>query len=389
MTPLRAGFVPTRQVDLTDVVLELMDVVEDRDLDVWIFGSRRYGSHSPRSDIDLVIRTDGPITQGMAGQIWDFEPYLDIFRSTQGVATSLVNGTEIIASDLAELLERLSAVQLVGRGTWLPSADTYRHQTVLAKRSPAATLAPFYDLEDAVPAERADILVLTALPKEHAAVSQAICGFPQGGASFAAELADREGSPWRIRAVTVNAMGSVTMALETARAIRRTKATHVVLVGICAGIKNNSELLDVIVPGTITYYEPGKVMPGGIENDYKFLQCDRDVEAYAATLPPSELGGVNVKATHQVMACGEKVVSSKKERARLVSTIGRKLSAIDMESYGMVRAALDCRKRPTVIKSVCDLANRAKNDDFQDQAASNAAQVLRIMIETGAFGAAI
>ena len=65
----------------------------------------------------------------------------------------------------------------------------------------------------------------------------------------------------------------------------------------------------------------------------------------------------------------------------------RKIAAIDMESYGVVRAA-EARKTPvTVIKSVCDRADTAKSDDQHDQARAVAACVFVEAVRAGVFRA--
>lgn len=387
MSPLRPDSVGTRTVDLLETLLDVANILQDDALTVWIFGSRRYKTRSPRSDIDLLIQCSTKISQEQAREIWKLEPYLDVFETTHGVAMSIVNGSQIAEPTLDGLIERLDATPLMDQGSWLTAADVHQAQTVLAERNPAASLVPLYDLEDAIPAERADVLVLTALPLEHEAVLEAFGGRADGSAGVLCHVADHKSSMWRVMVRTVNTMGSVAMALATTDAIRRTKASHVVLVGICAGVPNRSRLLDVIVPTTVAYYEPGKVTTKGIEQDYAHLQLDAAVAAHAANLPKTN--DLQIKATQQVIACGEKVIADKRERRRLEKSLSRKMSAIDMESYGMVRAAYDHHRRPTVIKAVCDLGDRSKNDQHQPEAARRAALTLRRMIESGAFAADI
>jgi nucleoside phosphorylase/predicted nucleotidyltransferase len=385
MSLLRPDNAPMRTVDLLETLLELADILGDTAMSVWIFGSRRHRTLSPRSDIDLLVHTTRLITQEEAKRLWNFEPYLDVFETTYGSARSIINGSQIVEPTLAALTSRLDAVLVIDQGSWVPSAEDHRLHTVLAERNPAATLVPLYDLEDAIPAERADILVLAALPLEYTAAVQALGGTVDGAASTLCTVRDAGGSPWRVMVRTVNAMGSVSMALATSDAIRRTKAAHVVLVSICAGIPRRSALLDVIVPTTVVYYEPGKITPRGIQQAYAHLNLDTRVSSRAALLPDAETLGI--KATDQVIGCGEKVIADKRERRRLEKSLSRKFSAIDMESYGLARAAEQTGRFPTVIKSVCDLGDKNKGDSHQAEAATRAAQVLHRMIVAGAFAA--
>lgn len=58
-----------------------------------------------------------------------------------------------------------------------------------------------------------------------------------------------------------------------------------------------------------------------------------------------------------------------------------------MESYGMARAAVQAGRFPTVIKTVCDLGDKNKDDSQQAEAAQRSARVLYRMIVAGAFAA--
>jgi nucleoside phosphorylase/predicted nucleotidyltransferase len=387
MAPLRPAAAPKREVDLQDALLTLADLISEPDLDVWLFGSRRFKAGSTRSDIDLLVKASKPINEKAAQEIWDSEPYLDVFEVLEGGARSLFNESRLVARSRRSLVRRLRAVRLLDGGSWRTSANQYRTQTVLAERNPAATLIPLYDLEDAVPAERADILVMTALPKEHDAVARELFGQPASSPNFSGNVNDKSGSTWRVRIRLVNEMGSVPMALATADAIRRTKATHVVLVGICAGIPGRTKLLDVVIPKTVAFYEPGKVTMEKTDQAYKHLNCDEEIARRASTLFQNSHASLSVISTEQVMACGEKVIASATARKELEASLSRKLSAIDMESYGLVQAALNVHRRPTVIKAVCDLADQHKNDGAQEDAAHAAASTLGHMIRQGVFAA--
>ncbi|MCJ1686480.1 nucleotidyltransferase domain-containing protein [Rathayibacter sp. VKM Ac-2927] len=384
MSHLRPDHVPQRVVDLQEVSLELAEILEDSSLSIWIFGSRRHRTLSPRSDLDILVHSTRAISEDQASRIWHFEPYLDVFETTHGVARSIVNGSQIAEDNLNSLVEKLDAKLVFDCGNWVDTANEFRTHTVLAERNPAASMMALYDLEDAVPAERADILVLAALPLEYRAAVKALGGTPDGSAWTLCHVPDMKGSDWRVLVRTPNTMGSVAMALETADGIRRTKAAHVVLVGICAGIPKRSNLLDVIIPTQVSYYEPGKITFQRTEQNPAHLDLDHQVAAKAANLV--EVPGQRIRATDQVMGCGEKVIADKRARRKL-EKMSRKLSAIDMESYGLALAATRMGRFPTVIKSVCDLGDKNKSDSHQASAAEIAAKVLHRMIFTGVFAA--
>ena len=389
MTQLR-GDVPKRDVDLQELVLFLADRLGDDDLDVWLFGSRKDETGSTRSDIDILVSVDKPIDQEAMQAIWDKEPYLDVFWVMNGVAKSIVNESAIRAANDAALIAQLGAVQLLNKGSWRRQSDKFRWQQVLAERNPAATLVPLYDLDDAVPAERADILVVTALSFEHRAVVKVLAPNTDPDSSrVLIHLKDSRGSPWRIRVVLVNKMGSVPMALATADAIRRTKAAHVVLVGITAGIPKDGLCVgDVVIPSEIFYYESGKVTQEGFVSNYESVPCDSGIQREAQVILGDDTPfAFKIHATKCVMACGEKVIANTEERQRLIRTLSRQLLAVEMESYGLARAATNYHRRPTVIKGVSDTGDEDKKDDDQRTSALNAAEVLREMVVRGVFAA--
>lgn len=375
--------IPRRQIDLQELTQLLQDIFEVADLSVYLFGSRRDETGSIRSDVDLLVELPRRPTQDEMGEIWDSEPYLDVFVADRGVASSLVNESEIRADTNEDLIARLRAACLMRDGNWQPDADNFRFQTVLADRNPSASLPNLYDLEDAVPAERADLLVVAALTEEFDAACVALGGLPTTETSAQVTVTDNSGSPWKIRVANLHEMGSVGAALKTNDALRRCKAPHVVLVGICAGVPGRAKLLDVIVPQYISYYEPGKVTVDGTADAAAWHHCSETVCSRISSLAKS-IKDVRIHADSAVMACGEKVIADGPSRDERIKN-HRKISGIDMESYGVLRAADNRRTPATVIKSVCDLADGAKSDEYHAKAAESAARVLAQAVKRGVF----
>jgi len=376
--------IPRRTIDLQELALEMSEIFGDKDLTVHLFGSRKDQTGSIRSDVDLLVELPRRASQAEMGAIWKLEPYLDVFMVDRGVAASLVNESQLRAESNESLVAKLGAVCLMQHGDWQSDADCFRERVVLAERNPAATLVPLYDLEDAVPVERADLLVVTALTKEYEAVLTAL-GVITSEPSAITTLIDDKSSPWRIRVLNLHEMGSVGAALKTADAMRRSKPSHVVLVGICGGIPGQSELLDVVVPQSVIYYEPGKTTPEGVQSGPASHECDADARKRISSLAKT-IHGLRILADGELMACGEKVIADDSSRDALIDA-HRKIAAIDMESHGVLRAA-EARKTPaTVIKSVCDLADADKSDDLHDRAREAAARVLVEAVRAGAFRA--
>jgi len=203
-----------RDVDLADVLLDVADVLDFSDLDAYLFGSRRFGTGSVRSDVDILISGPSLITRAQAQEIWEREPYLDIFYGSGGEVRSLVNESTIVMESRAALIAALDAIPLYERGTWQPSANQFRVQKVLAERQPMATIIDLYELGQTPPGARSDILMMTALAEEFRAAVAAMAA-QRDGDRARATLLDRGGSEWRIEIVLINSMGSVQAALET------------------------------------------------------------------------------------------------------------------------------------------------------------------------------
>lgn len=377
--------VPTREVDLRGLLLEVAEELDIHGITVYLFGSRKDRTGSVRSDIDLLLFLDRRLTQDETHWLWGLEPYLDVFVARNGHAESVVNESELNDLDDQGLISTLGAVPLYLDGDWQGSADNLATQRVLAERNPAATMLPLYELYDAIPAERADVLVVTALTEEYEAVLAALDDEQPTDHSVRLTVTDDEGGDWLVRVVNMAEMGSVGAALKTRDALFRTKAFHVVLVGICAGVPGEVDLEDVVVPKSILYFESAKIGAGGEERGDESRECDPDVLRHAGVRAAAlREEGITLLADGRVMASGEKVVANEVFRLGLQSR-HRKLAAVDMESYGVVRAAEAAGRRATVIKGVCDMADEAKNDKHHKQAAEAAARVLLHLLRSGAF----
>lgn len=381
---------PTRSVNLPDVLAEVAAILGDPSAKFYLFGSRRQKTLSLRSDIDVLVSTSINIDSLKAQEIWHLEPYLDLFFIERGVARSVTNDSVIRSSepDDGALLQMLDAVLVVSAGQAVRDADAHFEQRVLSARLPTATNANLYDLSDAVPRERADILVVTALTEEYKAVARAF-GVDENLPAQVVEVTDDRDSPWRIALRNLNEMGSVGAAVSTQLEIIRQKPSHVVMLGICAGIPGRVKLNEVIVPSSVLFYESSKIDGRTERPNHRHAECDGAIVTKISTLVDDVFlqdcrPASAIAAGDRVMACGEKVVASRKFRRR-IERRDRKIAGLDMESYGVARAASSMGVPVTIMKGVCDLADRRKNDDHHQQARDAAAATFRAAVRLGAF----
>ena len=390
---------PTRTVDLGSFVKSL--TAEFPTIrEVYLFGSRRYRTGSVRSDIDLLLVTqDDQLDYHLPRRVREVEAYIDAFQAIGGTAISLANHSQIIALDRAELLSELSAVVLwTSSDGWCGDA-VHSEQDVLRGSVPQYTRAQFEN-GTIDPAECfADIVVVTALQKEYAAVCARLEKLPNAervildeGELFTIDYSD--GDERKVVVVRATRMGPVAAALQTLLAIEQWSPQLVLLAGIAAGIEGEGvQLGDILVPDRLVEYEAVKV-----ENDgsrfHGIIPAPsaahaRRIEQWpglsswlkkrGAMLPePTE----SITVRTDAMASGEKVVASEDILTK-IKGLSRKVCAVEMEAIGVAEA---CTVLPSptpylVIKAVTDLANAEKDDRYHVVASESVADLIAELIE--------
>ncbi len=109
--------------DLAEIATSLGNAFPGID-ELWLFGSRRYRTRSPRSDIDIVIRCTDHIRPADLRAYSDMNcPALDLFLAHDGKAISVVNESSVEAKDFGQLVQRLEAVLFWSRLRGLETAD--------------------------------------------------------------------------------------------------------------------------------------------------------------------------------------------------------------------------------------------------------------------------
>jgi nucleoside phosphorylase len=185
-------------------------------------------------------------------------------------------------------------------------------------------------------------------------------------------------------------MGMVAAALLSAKIISQFHPKLLCMVGICAGV-GASRIGDIVLGDPVWDWQSGKYdkgkfliapdqidVPVEVTERFRMMSQNRDWvikahEAFNGTKPDY------VPACRQgPVASGSSVVADAK-RVLDVKQQNRKLTAIEMEIYGVYAAAKDCappRPRCFAIKSVCDHGDGQKNDDYQVYAAYMSAMSL-------------
>jgi predicted nucleotidyltransferase len=101
-------------------IIETLAVAHPAIVELYLFGSRAYGTLSRRSDCDVIVRAS-PDSGIRASDLRDFAikhcPALDLFLCTESRAVSVANDSYVYAATFEALLEKLDAQQLWSRDT--------------------------------------------------------------------------------------------------------------------------------------------------------------------------------------------------------------------------------------------------------------------------------
>jgi nucleoside phosphorylase len=363
--------------------------------EVYLFGSRRYTTGSVRSDIDLLLVGDKlPPNNVVASVARGIDPYLDVFLAQFGVAHSAINNSVISAISLDALLEKLDPVRLWSHnGLWDPAADAFQTVSVLAGFTPPYTIAAPLGPEPLV--KRVDVMFISALSEEYSAVVSRFdrhLSNPPSNERHHYELGEIDTAHGAriVCGIVTDRAGPIPAAITTYRGIELFRPKVVVLVGITAGIKDEVNLGDLIVPDTIVEYEATKVSPSGEKSHGRTHASDAQriaaiqawpgregwLQRISPLSPASVALASGVHLSTDAMASGSKVIGSA-ERATAIANLQRKTVAIEMEAIGVVEACQ--RATPlvsaVVVKAVSDFADDTKDDSWHKFASMAAADL--------------
>lgn len=204
----------------------------------------------------------------------------------------------------------------------------------------------------------------------------------------------------RILSVAVacqNDMGMVPATILTTKAIRSWQPTLVIMTGICAGVKGDVNLGDIIIAQNVFDYGSGKITHGKLQPDYSPVQMNanlcnllidfsRDKDNLSSILAdwPIETGKPQtiLKAWVGSFASGAAVVADDNVVVDILSH-KRKLYGIDMEAYGVARATVEVSTKNAkflIIKGVADFADENKGDNIREFCAYASASFVKKFI---------
>lgn len=238
-----------------------------------------------------------------------------------------------------------------------------------------------------MPSMSVDLLIITALPEELETMRHHL---PQGDridsphcelTYYVGSLETEEGASYSYGLTCLFQMGNTDAGVCTSHAIRDLDPNYVFMFGLAAGVEGQVHLCDVIIATHIFYYERAKLHPDMVETRPQSFRADallsNRLKAFASSY------SANYEVKFGPFAVGEKVVAD----SHMVNELMKyepKLLGIEMESYGVARAAAGALHRPRfiAIRGVSDYADEHKNDKWRGQALRNAAMFFVTFLKT-------
>lgn len=241
---------------------------------------------------------------------------------------------------------------------------------------------------------KCDFLIFCALSKERNAFSEADCKLGKqknifGMNCLEISIGDKNGF-----IIKPHNMGLVNMAITSAKAIELFQPKIVSMSGICAGVKGESNYLDIVVGKACWEYQTGKWKDGtfkqepyqstlsrGLEVDLEQSSEDQDIRnRIRNNIYKDEVSTMRIILAP--ISSGSAVIADEK----MMESIGfqhRKMAALEMEMYALYEAAAQSLCQPLYFgaKSVVDLGDTNKSDTFHDPACKLSARYVALMIK--------
>ncbi len=192
-----------------------------------------------------------------------------------------------------------------------------------------------------------------------------------------------------IIATSMSKSGLTEAAIITTRSIEGFQPKLIIVIGTCGGRKGKVKIGDIVLPNKVFHYQYGAFRDGQIDSELRVSYLDDRLLGFIETLSeernkevrrqihqsfrsvaphkryPSTLSALYIAP----MASADLVVKDSIALGTAIS-LDRKVVAIDMEGYAIMRAAKHSYAHPGVliIKAVADYADRNKDDTYRSYA---------------------
>ena len=187
--------------------------------------------------------------------------------------------------------------------------------------------------------------------------------------------------------ITPSKMGLVNMAILASKAIEAFQPKIVAMSGICAGVKGESKLLDLIIGNVCWEYQTGKYK----DNEFKQEPYQVPIESLVKTeieqlIDNNDIINEIKKGLFQTelkeseiilgpISSGSAVIASAEKMAK-IGMQHRKMAGLEMEMYSLYEAANQSLSKPLFFgaKAVVDLGDSSKADSLHSTASTISAR---------------
>lgn len=192
----------------------------------------------------------------------------------------------------------------------------------------------------------------------------------------------------KIALVTLPRMGLVNSTAITMRSINLLRPKLVIMPGICAGIKTEVNIGDIIIAETCWEWQVGKVTTDDFKSEVYQIQIDDYSKGLLHTDVSYEINKFwrtfeeprpqeKTKILSGAIVSGSSVISNQ-EKIREITQQHRKLLGLEMEIFGVYTACMQGWPRPKFFaaKAVCDYGDNEKHDNYQNYCANISANYI-------------
>ncbi|MGP5213709.1 phosphorylase family protein [Psychrobacter immobilis] len=248
-----------------------------------------------------------------------------------------------------------------------------------------------------------DFVIICALEKEVLGFSQAGCHITESTPIRGLDCKDITIAGRTGVIVKCPRMGLVDAAITSSRAIEIFQPQIICMSGICAGVKGEVDIYDLVIPEICYQHDSGKWTLDGLVGEPYSVPLDYDLSIKLKSIVvmdsfkdsimkglkikrsqiPQDLEEISISTKLGVASSGSTVVADETMNSN-VSNQHRKVIAFDMENYAVYEAARLASSSPIFfsIKSVVDNGNILKNDSYQELACTIAAKATVNIIES-------
>jgi nucleoside phosphorylase len=207
-----------------------------------------------------------------------------------------------------------------------------------------------------------------------------------------------DGRSLSVVAAAAPRMGMVATAILSTKMIMKFRPRVLAMIGICGGVRGGCNIGDALVANPSWDWQMGKhtlkgfrIAPDqitiGTGIAEKFKQLAKTPSLLNRIFDEHDGDKPNAPPSIRVgpVTCGSAVLGDGKLINEIKTTQHRNLLGVDMELYGMYAAVRDSPPPapvPIGIKSVCDYADKAKDDRYQAYAAHVSVRVLAAFLES-------